>query len=85
MWGRCQQRTHLESRKCSAHDVWDRIGATPDPYYHQKVVEGVISPTFDYLTDSEANASVKGRYRGDGRRLDQFVTGDPCLVDLVDV
>ena len=57
-------------------------GTTPDRFYEEKICRGLLQPTFDYLTDSEAEATVNGRYRGDGRRLDQFVDGDPMDIDM---
>jgi hypothetical protein len=54
---------------------------TPDPYYEEKVVRGLTQPTWDYLTPAEAHAVLNGRYRGDGRRIDQYVTDDPLGVD----
>jgi hypothetical protein len=45
-------------------------------------VNGVIEPTWDYLTDVEAETLLNGRYRGDGRRLDWWTTADPLGVDL---
>lgn len=56
---------------------------TPDPSYEQKIAMGLIQPTFEYMTDSEAEATVNGRYRGDGRRLDQFVTDEPMDLESV--
>jgi hypothetical protein len=46
------------------------------------VVLGLIEPTWDWMSDAEANALLNGRYRGDGRRLDQWVSGDPIGVEL---
>lgn len=54
---------------------------TPDPYYEEKVVRGLISPTWDYLTPAEAHAVLNGRYRGDGRRIDQYISDDPLGID----
>ncbi len=45
----------------------------PDATYERKIVEGRTTPTWDYVTTSEAHALLNGRYRGDGRRIDQFV------------
>lgn len=44
-------------------------------------MNGQTQPTWLYLSDSEANAVLNGRYRGDGRRVDQFVSSDPLLID----
>lgn len=54
----------------------------PDRYYEQKLVQGSITPTWDYMTDTEANAVVNGRYRGDGRRLDQWISDEPMGIIL---
>lgn len=54
----------------------------PDPYYEEKVVRGLIAPTWDWMSESEGAALLNGRYRGDGRRLDQWVTADPIGIDL---
>lgn len=78
-WGRCQQPA-IE-RLCSAHQHWADQNVTPDRSYHEKIAKGLTQPTWDYLSDSEANAVLNGRYRGDGRRVDQFVSGDPLLID----
>lgn len=48
----------------------------------EKVSRGLITPTPDWMSDSELNAIVNGRYRGDGRRIDQYVAGDPMLIDV---
>lgn len=80
-WGRCQQ-TAGELGLCSAHQRWAQTSEIPDPYYEQKVVEGLIVPTWDWMTDSEASTLLNGRYRGDGRRLDQWIAGDPLMVEL---
>lgn len=42
---------------------------------------GVCQPTWLYMSDSEAHALLNGRYRGDGRRIDQYVTAEPLLID----
>jgi hypothetical protein len=55
---------------------------TPDPYYHRKVVAGLVSPTWDWMSKAEAEMVLNGRYRGDGRRLDQWVAGDPVGLDV---
>ncbi len=83
-WGRCSQ-PKTDTGFCTAHEHWNRIGATPDPTYHEKIVKGLTSPTWDYMSPSEGNAVINGRYRGDGRRLDQWVAGDPMLISLEDL
>jgi len=55
---------------------------TPEVFYEEKIVKAWTVPTFDYLSDSEANALLNGRYRGDGRRVDQYVIDDPLGFDL---
>jgi hypothetical protein len=67
---------------CSAHTRWELRQQRPDAYYERKVVLGLIEPTWDWMSDAEANALLNGRYRGDGRRLDQWVSGDPIGVEL---
>jgi hypothetical protein len=59
-----------------------RATANPDEYYERKVVKGEITPTWDELTQSEAETILNGRYRGDGRRLDQWIAGEPLGVEL---
>lgn len=82
-WGRCQQNTTHESGLCSAHLNWHLRGSTPDPYYHRKVVEAKVQPTWDWMSDAEAHALLNGRYRGDGRRIDQWVLPEGGLgIDL---
>lgn len=66
---------------CLAHLNWQIRGTTPDQFYERKVVLGLIEPTWDWMSDAEASALLNGRYRGDGRRLDQWVTADPLGVD----
>lgn len=56
-------------------------GKTPDPYYEEKVVRGLLTPTWEYLSPAEAEAVLNGRYRGDGRRIDQYVVDDPLGLD----
>jgi hypothetical protein len=43
---------------------------------------GLTEPTWDWMSESEADALLNGRYRGDGRRLDQWIAGDPLGVEL---
>lgn len=70
---------------CRSHETWSRLGVTPDQTYEEKIVKGLLEPTFAYLSPEEAEATVNGRYRGDGRRLDQYVVDDPLLIDLTDI
>ncbi len=67
---------------CSAHTKWELRKVTPDPYYEEKVVKSLVEPTWDWMTEAEANTLLNGRYRGDGRRLDQWIAGDPLGVEL---
>jgi hypothetical protein len=55
---------------------------TPEVFYEEKIAKAWTQPTFDYLSDSEAHALLNGRYRGDGRRVDQYVIDDPLGFDL---
>lgn len=80
-WGRCQQRRKYEGL-CSAHHNWDIRNVTPDETYERKIVLGQIQPTWDYLSDLECETLLNGRYRGDGRRLDQYVSAEPLGIEL---
>jgi hypothetical protein len=80
-WGLCQQPAE-DGERCSAHTQWEIRGTTPDSYYERKVVLGLVQPTWDWMTDEEAEILLNGRYRGDGRRLDAWVAGDPIGVEL---
>lgn len=44
-------------------------------------MKGLATPTWDFMNESEANTVLNGRYRGDGRRLDQWIAGDPVGID----
>lgn len=81
-WGQCQQKTDHPSGLCSAHLQWEQRGTTPDRYYHEKVAKGLTEPTWDWMSEAEAHALLNGRYRGDGRRLDQWIAGEPLGVEL---
>lgn len=82
-WGRCQQPASHTSGLCSAHWNWELRGGTPPRYYHEKIVRGLTQPTWDYLSDAEAHALLNGRYRGDGRRVDQYTLPEgPLGVEL---
>lgn len=78
-WGRCQQTAI--TTLCSAHQHWLDLGVTPDVYYERKIALGLTTPTWDWMSESEAEAVINGRYRGDGRRLDQWVSAEPLLYD----
>lgn len=81
-WGQCTQTcVYGEDFFCLAHRQLQRSGRTPDRYWHEKLVKGLITPTIEWMNSSELNAVINGRYRGDGRRIDQYVTGDPLLID----
>ena len=67
---------------CTVHRFFLESGREPDRYWHEKVVNGWITPTVDWMNESEMNAVVNGRYRGDGRRIDQYIAGDPLLIDV---
>lgn len=54
----------------------------PDSFYERKLVLGLIQPTWAYMSDTEANAVLNGRYRGDGRRLDVWISDEPLGIDL---
>lgn len=65
------------SRFCISHDRWASKRQTPDPFYEKKLVEGFTIPVDEYLTQAEIEATLNGRYRGDGRRIDQYTADDP--------
>lgn len=76
-WGRCQQTDpDPQTGLCSAHLRWEQRGITPDRTYERKIVLGLLQSTFDYMSDDEAEVLLSGRYRGDGRRLDAWITGE---------
>lgn len=71
------QTPDKDGEHCSFHSHWLFVPGEPDEHYHRKVVKGLCSPTFDYLTPEEARATMAGRSRGDGRRLDAYCSDDP--------
>lgn len=84
-WGRCCQpgtvpvEGFVRKVRCVFHAAWaDRLDA-PDRAYHEKIARGLLQPVATYLTDGELRATLHGRSRGDGRRLDAF-----CLDDQID-
>ena len=81
-WGKCQQPAAPDDFFCTVHRHFQESGKTPDRYWHEKVVTGKITPTVDWMRPSELHAVINGRYRGDGRRIDQYVTADPLLIDV---
>lgn len=70
-WGLCQQVT--DALLCRFHAGALDINA--DPYYHEKIVKGLVQPVSEYLLPAEINATMHGRPKGDGRRFDAYVTG----------
>lgn len=91
-WGQCQQPAWAQRAidrafadqhgLCRSHEEWRLRNVVPDPYYERKIVEGLTTPTFSYVSDAEAHALLNGRYRGDGRRVDQYIVGDPLGIEL---
>lgn len=59
-------------------------GPPPDPFYERKVVEGRITPSWDSMSEAEMDTVLNGRYRGDGRRIDQYIVDDPMMITLTD-
>lgn len=80
-WGRCAQPVLGDGVLCTVHSYFRSRGEPPDRYWHEKIVKGLITPTVDWMKPSELHAIINGRYRGDGRRVDQYVVGDPLLID----
>ena len=66
---------------CRSHQTWLSKGRSPDPFYEEKIVKGLLQPTWEYMSDAEAHATLNGRYRGDGRRIDQYVSEEPLGID----
>lgn len=79
-YGRCKQPSLPSPEKwCRAHTDWKERGVkNPDAYYEAKMFAGVLQPAASLFTKSELHATLNGRDRGDGRRVDQYVIGDPC-------
>lgn len=83
-WGRCAQKARAEGCPeglCTVHQHFAKADKVPDRYWHEKVVRGLITPTVEWMNNAELNAIINGRYRGDGRRIDQYITGDPLMID----
>lgn len=78
-WGRCAQPAAADARLCAAHEEWRRERITPDPGYERRVVLGEIEPVVAKLSPAELKATMTGRYKGDGRRIDAYVTNDEPL------
>lgn len=49
--------------------------------YHEKVCKALTESTWSYLSDEEAKAMLKGKYKGDGRRIDAYVIPDQRSVE----
>lgn len=81
-WGPCQQPVAGDEDLCAAHLEWLERPVDPDPEYERAVVLGEKEPVQARFTRSEMDAVVWGRYRGDGRRLDAYVSFDPLEVEL---
>jgi hypothetical protein len=82
-WGRCSQRsTDPDTGLCSHHSQWLIRGGVCPPYYEEKVVRGLLEPTWDWMLESESHALLNGRFRGDGRRIDQWTVSDPLGIEL---
>lgn len=52
-----------------------------DRSYHEKIARNLLQPADSYLSKTEIDATLNGRYRGDGRRTDNYVSTDPLLYD----
>ena len=74
--GTCLQHVKADGL-CSFHVFQSETGIVPEPGWHERLVRGGRN-LYDHHTETELEALVNGRYRGDGRRIDQFVNGmDP--------
>lgn len=72
----CQQKVKRNGL-CSFHAFQSDTGIVPDVAWHERLLRGGRN-IYDDLTETEMVALVNGRYRGDGRRIDQYVNGmDP--------
>lgn len=76
-WGKCRQLSAAGPCPYHAHPH-----PAPDLYYERKVVLGLVQPAASFMTPSELHAVVQGRYRGDGRRIDRYVSFDVLAIDL---
>lgn len=80
-FGPCQQPT--DGSMCSAHRQWEAAGTTPDRYHEEKIVRCLKQPQQDWISPAEAHAVINGRYRGDGRRIDQWTIPEgPMEIDM---
>lgn len=64
---------------CSYHQV-ERT--SHDRSYHEKIARNLLQPADSYLSATELDACMKGRYKGDGRRTDNYVLPDPLDIEL---
>ncbi|MBA3403979.1 MAG: sigma-70 family RNA polymerase sigma factor [Gemmatimonadaceae bacterium] len=71
-FGKCKQV--VTSGLCGLHAEMRDRDIRPDPEYHRKVVSGEKEPIQSKLSATEMESTINGRYKGDGRRLDQWVT-----------
>lgn len=85
-WGRCpvEGRVRVSERKvlCAFHHWWSLRDDEPDPRHHERIILGIITPVSEDLTETEIRATLHGRSRGDGRRLDAYCLEDPIDGDL---
>lgn len=70
--GQCQQPGKGAYALCTYHQRAQDDTFRHDEYYHEKIVRGLLSPTEDYMTETEVTTLFRGRARHDGRRLDQW-------------
>lgn len=75
---RCQQPS-FEEGLCRYHwhlDVAVRAGRRPhvDPYYHRKVMAGLVAPSWGGMSDAAARALLEATEpKADGRPTDAYV------------
>lgn len=88
IWERVPKREmvrRLGVRRCDVekmlHEAFDLVREamewSRDAYYESKRLRGLLASPLDYLTDEEMNATMQGRSRGDGRRIDAYTSDDP--------
>lgn len=68
---RCKQPAGVTAL-CVSHERWADRDVQPDAFYEQKLMLGLTQPADAYLSETEMEAMINGRYRGDGRRLDVY-------------
>jgi len=72
-WGRCRQTSKYDGQWCSYHYFALEVDDfRHDPYYHRKIVLGLIQASHDILSETEIDALFRGRTRNDGRRTDLY-------------